>query len=178
MAESVKITLDDAAVRAMFARLATLRDLTPLMRDIGETVTESAQKRFQTSTAPDGSKWKALADGSGRKPLLKTGTMRDRITPNPQATFVEIIASARQARWHQEGTDPYVIRAKPGHSLAWPGMPLRENKQGLARPAWVTKVNHPGLPARPFMGISAEDSKAIVGLGQFYLDNLAAGRSP
>lgn len=177
MTEPVKTVFDDAAARAMFQRLAGVRDMTPLMRDIGETLTESTQQRFQTSTAPDGTPWKALADGSGRKPLLKTGNMRDRITPRAAATFVEIIASARQARWHQEGTDPYVIRAKPGHSLAWPGMQLREDSKGHAQPAWVTKVNHPGLPARPFMGISADDSKAIVALGEFYLDNLAAGRS-
>ncbi len=177
MSEPVTITFDDAAVRAMFARLSSLRDMTPLMAELGEALTASTQHRFQTGTAPDGTPWKALADGSGRKPLLKTGSMRDRITPRAAATFLEIIASARQARWHQQGTDPYVIRAKPGKALYWPGMRTRTGKDGAEVPGLVTKVNHPGLPARPFMGISSADAKTITDIGAYYLDALAAGRS-
>jgi phage virion morphogenesis protein len=178
MTDSITITVDDAQVRAMFARLSGLRDLTPLMRDLGETLTESTQKRFETGTAPDGSKWKALADGSGRTPLRKSGTMRDRITPHAAATFVEILASARQARWHQEGTKPYVIQAKPGKALYWPGMRTRiRKKDGKEVPGFVTKVNHPGLPARPFMGVSAKDAQDITALGEAFLESLASGRS-
>jgi len=165
VADELTIRIDDAAVVAMFARLRGVRDLSPLMADIGEAVLESTQQRFVTSTAPDGSKWKPLADGSGRKPLLKSGTMRDEIAPRSGRDFAELIATRRQARWHQEGTPPYTITAKPGSALHWPG---------AAHP--VPKVEHPGLPARQFMGVSAADVQTIGALGEAFLDGLAQGR--
>lgn len=90
----------------------------------------------------------------------------DLLPEDVRQAFVEIIASARQVRWHQEGTEPYTIIAKPGSALSWPG---------AKHP--IGKVNHPGLPPRPFMGISADDAKVITALGEVYLDSLAAGRS-
>jgi len=34
----------------------------------------------------------------------------------------------------------------------------------------VAKVNHPGLPARPFMGLSAEDEQSIERLAVAWLE--------
>lgn len=85
MTDPIRLTFDDAQARAMFARLSSARALAPFMRDAGELLTETTQARFRTGTAPNGSAWKALADGSGRTPLLKSGNMRDRITPHKGA---------------------------------------------------------------------------------------------
>lgn len=154
----------DDAVQAAFRRLiARGNDLTPLMAEVAEHLVESTQKRFATSTGPDGVPWPALRDGSGRKPLVASGAMRDQIFPSHGSTWAQITATARQARWHQEGTDPYVILPK-GRALHWPG---------AKHP--VGKVNHPGLPARPFMGVSAEDVQAVLAMAQAYLDDGAEG---
>lgn len=159
------IEIDDAQAQRWFGELlARGRDLSGLMDDIGETLLESTWRRFATGTAPDGTAWAPLKDGSGRTPLLDSGRMRDDIHPESGADFVELIASAKQARWHQEGTSPYVILPKAKKALAWPGGPGPRQK-----------VNHPGLPAREFMGLSAEDGEKIDALAIAWLDLDAAG---
>lgn len=158
MTEPLTITVDDAAAQRWFGELQRRgADLTPLMRDIGEVLTESSQRRFSTGIDPDGVPWVPLADGSGRTPLLDSGRMRDDISPHAEANAVEIRAGAKQARWHQEGTDPYVILPVKGKALKF-GDVIRR------------KVNHPGLPARPFIGLSAEDRQQIDRLAAAYLD--------
>lgn len=133
--------------------------LAPLMADIGEVLTESTQKRFDAGMGPDGTPWVPLADGSGRTPLNDSGRTRGGIFPTSGDDWVEISADSRQARWHQEGTKPYVILPKDKKALNWPGGP------GPRR-----KVNHPGLPARPFMGLSADDGQMIEDLAAIYLE--------
>jgi len=135
------------------------QSLAGLMADIGETLTESTQKRFDEGRAPDGTAWVALANGSGRTPLNDTHRMRDGIFPSSGDNWVEISSDAKQARWHQEGTDPYVILPKDKQALNWPGGPGPRGK-----------VDHPGLPARPFMGLSAEDEQSIEDLAIAWLD--------
>jgi len=54
----IDIHLDDREVRQALDRLQKrLGDLSPVMRDIGELITERARQRFETSTGPDGQKW-------------------------------------------------------------------------------------------------------------------------
>jgi len=156
------IDVDDALAQAWFGELLKRgSDLQPLMRDIGEILTKSTQQRFRDGVGPDGVAWEPLADGSGRTPLLDTGRLRDEISPTSGEDWVEISATAHQARYHQFGTDSYVILAKPGKALSWPGLPSRVNKAGKTVPGAVKKVNHPGLPARPFIGLSDNDRKQI-----------------
>lgn len=160
MGDAFLISVDDAKAQAWFGRLLERsRDLSGLMADIGEALTESTQRRFATGTAPDGTPWVPLADGSGRTPLVDTGRLRGEIFPSHGSDWVEIAATARQARWHQEGTDPYTIVPKGKKALAWPGGPGPRKK-----------VNHPGLPARPFIGLSAEDERTIERLAEAWLD--------
>lgn len=125
MADFLKIEVDAAKTLVWFGELQRRgTDLSPLMRDIGEVLTESAQKRFSTGLAPDGTPWVPLADNSGRTPLLDTGRMRDDISPSSGPDWVEIRAGAKQARWHQEGTDPYKIRPRNKKALAFGGKVL------------------------------------------------------
>lgn len=162
MSDTLIITVDDAQAQRWFGELIQRgRDMSGLMRDIGEVLTESTQRRFATGTGPDGVPWVPLRDGSGRTPLLDTGRMRDDISPESGADWVEIRAGAKQARWHQEGTAPYVILAKGKKSLAF---------NGGGGPVFARKVNHPGLPARPFIGLSAGDIDVIDRLARAYLD--------
>ncbi|UYC12280.1 phage virion morphogenesis protein [Xanthomonas sp. CFBP 8445] len=164
----------DQAERWFARLLSRASDLSGLMADIGETLTESTQGRFDTGIGPDGVAWQELADGSGRTPLKETGRMRDGIHPASGPDWVEIRADAKQARWHQEGTGPYEIVAKPGKALFWPGMQTRTDKSGREGPAFVKRVHHPGLPARPFLGVSAEDDASITTLAIAWLELDAA----
>lgn len=158
MTDTLVIQMDSARVDRWLAELRTrAQNPSGLMSDIGEALTESTQERFATSKAPDGTPWAKLADGSGRKPLVDTGRMRDDISPDSGPDWVEIRAGAKQARWHQQGTDPYIILPKNGKALAFGDHVVR-------------KVNHPGLPARPFLGLSTEDERDINKLVAAWLD--------
>jgi len=101
------IHVELAQARAWFERLhGRGAHLGGLMRDIGEILTKSTQRRFRDGVGPDGIPWQPLADGSGRAPLLDTGRMRDEIFPTSGEDWAQISATAKQARWHQFGTDP------------------------------------------------------------------------
>jgi phage virion morphogenesis protein len=133
--------------RALSTVQQRIGDLSPLMADIGELLTQSTKQRFATSTAPDGTPWAPLKDGSGRKPLVLTGTTRDQIFPDSGSDFVEIVASTKQSPVHQFGADPFQIETK---------------NFGF--------VEHPGVPARPFLGVSAADEAEIIKLAAAYID--------
>ena len=55
------------------------------------------------------------------------------------------------AAFHQFGTRAHTIRARNKKALAWPGM---------RHP--VKQVNHPGIKARPFFGLSNEDGAMML----------------
>lgn len=179
MANDVTITLDDAAVQAAFDRLTRLgQDASPMFAEISEHLLESTQRRFDSGTAPDGVPWAPLRDGSGRTPLRVTGTLRDQIFPSHGSDFAEISATTKYARWHQEGTDPYVILPKNGKALAFGGAVsiIAGPRKGQAgKGTVVSKVNHPGLPARPFLGLSDQDRTDIGQIAAAHLEDAAEG---
>ncbi len=162
MTSPITIQVDDAQARRWFDRLlGRSQNLAPLMADFGEMLLESTQRRFVDGVAPDGNRWAAITHRPGT-PLFDTGTMRDQIAPVSGADFVELRATARQAAFHQFGTKPYTIRPKGKKALAWPGGPGPRKK-----------VNHPGIKARPFMGLSDEDRRAMDDLVERYLAPLS-----
>jgi len=157
MTRGLTIQVDDAQVQGWFDRLlARSQDLRPLLDDFGEMLLESTRQRFLEGKDPDGNAWAPVKRGG--RPLLDTGTMHDQIAPVSGADFVELRATARQAAFHQFGTQPYTIRPKGKKALAWPGGPGPRKS-----------VNHPGLVPRPFMGLSDEDRRAMDDLVGRYL---------
>lgn len=58
MTDGFSVQLDDKTVIDRLNNISKkFSDLTPAMLAMGETLTESTKKRFETSTAPDGSRW-------------------------------------------------------------------------------------------------------------------------
>jgi len=168
MTDGLKITIDDTAVQAAFLRLTRIgQDASPMMAEIAEHLLESTQRRFDAGTGPDGAPWVPLRDGSGRTPLRVSGTLRDQISPSHGRDYAEIAAATRYARWHQEGTDPYVILPQKGRALAFAG---KDGKKIARR-----KVNHPGLPPRPFIGLSAQDRADLEQIAAAYLEDAFDG---
>lgn len=168
MTDTVTITLDDAAIQAAFDRLTRIgRDTSPMMAEIAEHLLESTQRRFDSGTDPDGVPWVPLKDGSGRTPLRVSGTLRDQIFPSHGSDFAQIAATTKYARAHQEGTSPYVILPVKGKALSF----LGPGGDRIAR----RKVNHPGLPPRPFLGLSDQDRADIEQIAGAYLEEAAGG---
>lgn len=65
MADSFTVVFYDAEVLSRLQQIARRVDnMAPAMRSIGELLAESTKARFSSSTAPDGQRWKPLADST------------------------------------------------------------------------------------------------------------------
>lgn len=185
MADTFTVRLDSAPVLARLQEIARrVDDLSPAMRGIGEMMVESTKERFASSTGPDGQRWPALAkdtilarlakisgqyaaytnlktrkvgqvrvgdkkgyyDKAGKaagkgslavanmRPLVDTGTLQDTIRYQllPGGNGVEI------------GTNRFAGEWEGGAAVHQFG-----NRKGT-------------IPARPFLGLSASDERAVL----------------
>lgn len=177
----IEVKVEDQGVLAAFNRLlAAGQNLAPVLKDIGEALVRSTQARFDTGTDPEGRPWKPLARGTfegvaagskknltkkgklsargikavtSKRPLVgETGDLRDRIAWQVEGNDLIVGTPVRYGFVHQlGGKKTYTILPKNKAALAWPGG---------AHP--VKEVVHPPLPARPFLGISADDRISIL----------------
>lgn len=163
MTDFITVTFESAPVLARLAEIARrVDDLSPAMRGIGELMVESTKDRFNSSTGPDGQRWKANALGTvlarlakikgayskrdgrltkkgaaavtSKKPLVDTGMLQDtiRYQLTPGGKGVEI------------GTNRFAGEWEGGAAVHQFG-----NRKGT-------------IPARPFLGLSASDERAVL----------------
>lgn len=141
---------------AVFDRLerasARLTDLTPVHEDIGEYMTEATKDRFRSSTAPDGTRWLAkrpatlaayLARGEGNKPkplIGASGRLGKEIAKLVSRDAVEIGSALEYSAVMQHGA------AKGAFGKTRTDRPI----------PWGD------IPARVWLGISAEDESNIL----------------
>lgn len=121
----------------------------PAYLGIGESLTVSTKKRFETSTAPDGSRWvpnkpSTLKRKKGNKPLIgKTSLLS-------QLIYFELDGNGLRV----------------GSPMEYAAM---QNNGGL-------KSQFPNLwgdiPAREFLGVSVEDEKMILNTVSDYLSSI------
>jgi phage virion morphogenesis protein len=146
---NITVRIDDAALRKAIDRVIDhMADLTPAMQDIGEYMLGATRDRFDTETAPDGSKWAALSPRyAARKArmrnalkgiLTRRGTLRDTIRYKASRSDVVIGSDRPYAAIHQLG-----------------------GQAGRGKRATI--------PARPFLGISADDQAEIIKILGDYL---------
>lgn len=163
VADSITFRLEDTVVLERLRQIAARVDnMAPAMRAIGEIMAESTQQRFSSSTGPDGERWKpnelstvlarlgsiagAYSKKTGRltkkgagaitskKPLVDTGILQDtiRYQLTPGGNGVEI------------GTNRFAGEWDGGAAVHQFG-----NRKGT-------------IPARPFLGLSASDERAVL----------------
>lgn len=174
----IDVKLDDEQAQAAFARLVRAgTQMQPLMQDIGEFLAETTKQRFQTSIAPDGSRWapntettyvnllgrykgsygktgKITASGSrraaGKKPLIgETGALSTTINYRAGSDFAEIGSPMEYAAVHQFGAK---ARSFTGGKTPWGD-----------------------IPPRPFLGLSASDREGLLEIIGAYLEDAAEG---
>ncbi|MQX36821.1 phage virion morphogenesis protein [Roseospira navarrensis] len=149
----IAIRIDDADLRrAGHALDALVRDADrahDLMDEIGAALVTSVQQRFQAGRSPDGDRWtpSRRAARTGGQTLVDRGHLRDSITHAADSRSARVGTNLIYARIHQLGGQ---IRARAGGALA---IPLPDG--GVALRKSVT------LPARPYLGISADDREEI-----------------
>lgn len=175
------ITVDDAQARARLARLAEL-GMASLMPRLGEYLTESAQRRFATQTAPDGAPWAPLQARYARrkkynqdKILTLRGYLRSQIHYQvTDARTVEVGSNQKYAAIHQlGGTIEQHAQSRKTRYRSVAGQVLfakKSHTRGVTE-RWVTRGAYQvKIPARPFLGISAEDEREIRDILANWLD--------
>ena len=168
----ITITVDDAQARAMLERLGEpgTQDLMPRL---GEYLQASTQKRFKSQTAPDGTAWAPLQPRYARrkkyakdKVLTLRGYLRSGIRYQVTgAAEVEVGSNTKYAAIHQlGGSIDQNAQSRKMRYRSVAGRVLfagRKHKRGVTE-RWVTRGAYQvNIPARPFLGISADDDKEI-----------------
>jgi phage virion morphogenesis protein len=155
----VKIEVDKhdlAAINALVTGLSDF-DAAPLVEEIVQLGENQTRKRIESGgPGPDGTKWSPNKEGT---PILfRTGRhLHDSIASTSSGTSGEWGAAWEFAHVHQEGA---VITPKSAGRLVF----MLGDKRVFAK-----KVT---IPARPFVGVSAEDAEEIKELVTDYFGRL------
>lgn len=158
----------------LLARGLTPAGMRRVLADFGVIVEGAIGRAFSSEKAPEivadvggatamaGKRWAALASGTiaarrgggGRaKALQDTGRMRQSVSSAVRGLSVEVGAGTQQSPWQHGGTKPYTI------------VPVRAAVLRFVTAAGVVfarKVDHPGIPARPFVGMDRSDAKTML----------------
>lgn len=144
----ITIEIDNRKVLDALQELARRADNPkPALKEIGEALSESTKRRFETTKGPDGKTWAknspvTLARKKGSRPLTgETGNLMDTIHWQLVGdNAVEIGSPMEYAATHQFG-------AKKGE--------FGRNRRGAPIP-WGD------IPPRPFLGISDSDETEVL----------------
>lgn len=162
MDAGVRIEIDISDLTGALSRLSGLEnaDTEQLMSDIGARLEFSMQERITTTkTAPDGTPWPPNVAGTST--LLQTGRhMLGSVAWTASATEVEAGLSWEFAHVHQDGA---VITAKNAKLLSFVVGGRRVSKKSVT------------IPARPVVGISAEDEAKIDKLATAFVERQLGG---
>jgi phage virion morphogenesis protein len=147
------IITDDEITGALLRLSAALSDMTPVMQEIGEIMVDSTKQRFPQGIAPDGSRWAPKSQTTLNRYGARTSNRID-IRPlfGPSGALSSQI-------FYEAASD----------SVTW-GSPMvyaAVQQFGAAQGAFGrTSRNGPipwgNIPARPFLGVSAEDQTNIL----------------
>lgn len=157
---SLDIEIKDHGVHDGFTRLITvMENTTPVMAAIGTGLVSSTHRRFVSQTTPAGDKWAALnpdykATKRNSRILTESGRVRDSINSRPSNDAVRVGTNVIYAAPHQFGA---TITPKSATHLVF------RMGSGMAFAKSVT------LPARPFLGISADDEEMIADTVMIFL---------
>jgi len=160
----VKVDGADEVRKRLQTLAGRMSNLSPIMRAIGDRIVEQTKRRFEAGgPAPDGTPWKEPKTPNPKRvrTLTVSGHLRDSIRPQLMGNnAVQVGTNKEYAAIHQLG----------GRTAASVILPRR--KKALKTPYGLfKKVNHPGsvISARPFLGVSAENSREILDMINDYI---------
>jgi phage virion morphogenesis protein len=147
----INVEIDTSQITAELNRLlARTGNLSPALRGIGESLTESTKKRFETYTGPDGVMWEANSDVTYERKADRSG-----IPLTDHGTLGNTIA------YQLQGGDALLI----GSSMEYAAMQQFGGTKAEFPKLWGD------IPARPFLGISEHDRTNILDTLADYLQN-------
>ncbi len=153
--------LDDEAFQDSIRELhRRVRNLRPLLQEIGEEMVEATKERFRTQRDPQGRPWRPLSPKTRKykrknqdKILTLDARLRNSIIYQVRGNRVIWGSSLAYAAAHQLGVDRIVhVREhvrRIGRGRGRSAVRVRSHRRPMR------------LPARPFLGVSAEDFRTI-----------------
>lgn len=180
-----KMSMDELLKRASWGKDSPLApprrpDITPeLGRELVQIMVSDVKKRFTSGTAPDGSRWKPLKFArprGGNMPLMDTGRLRNSIvgrfdlngvtvgTAHPGAALQNFGGTVRPVKGKFLAiplTKEAVRSGTPRGMIGTEAMPIFAKMINGVRVGHFLLLKKTVVPARPFMGLSAEGEKAL-----------------
>ncbi len=148
----------------------------------------STQRRFETETDPDGNKWKPLAKRTtlkkvrgnrqrGDKNILRvSGELYRSLVAHSDETSASVGSNRFYARVHQEGGEiRQYARSQKASLLKVRGKSrfVPRGKKGSVERNITIGEHVITIPARPYLGFSADDRARLVEIGQEFLEGAA-----
>ena len=166
MEATITITGHEQALAAISAMVARARNPQGMFDAIGAHFESSAFERFNRGVGPDGAAWlpSQRVREFGGQTLIESGDLRRSLVHVASATGAVIGSNKVYAAIHQFGGK---ITAKTAKGLAF-GVKTRGGN--AARKVVVKSVT---LPARPFLGLDADDPEQVLRIVSAWL--LAGG---
>lgn len=163
----ITIEIDNRSVLDALGQLAGRVDnLAPALSEIGERLTETTQARFNTSTAPDGQRWKQNAPATilgylgGKAGVYgKTGKITKKGMGYAQNKKTLVASGLLQDSIHWQLIPDGVAVGTDRFADAW--------DSGAAVHQFGS-INGK-IPARPFLGVSDDDERTILDIVAGYL---------
>lgn len=157
--------IDDSAIQRELQRLERKAgNLNPCLKNIGQYLVESTQERFTKEVDPAGVKWAALkastvAKKKHTKILTESSGLRDSVIYAVRNNGLRVGINKIYAAAHQFGIDKDITI--PAHKR----LITTAFKKSLKFPVWAqvkARTVNPKLPAREFLGFSADDRTEIM----------------
>ncbi|MFH2011689.1 MAG: phage virion morphogenesis protein [Pseudomonadota bacterium] len=176
----IRIQNEDKAVQSALGALAgKVKNLSPVMKIIGEYMLRSTEERFNSQgPSPDGKPWAPLKASTLKrkkhsKILTESGHLRGSIRYQLQGTSAVAIGTNKEyGAIHQlggqitQGARSETFLRKRHVNGEKKGSFKKGTTAGRGFTFGEKKIN---IPARPYLGVSARDSTEIVGIVNRYL---------
>ena len=165
--------IDDRDIQRELQRLERKAgNLNPCLKNIGEHLVESTQGRFTKEMDPAGVKWAALKESTKArkkhsKILTESSGLRDSVIYAVRNNGLRVGTNKIYAAAHQFGIDKDI--SIPTHKR----LVKTVFKKPLKFPVWAQVKSHsvnPKLPARPFLGFSADDRTEIMKITRDFIN--------
>lgn len=162
MSSPIRVEVDDRRVLDVLGELLRrVGNPRPALKEIGEDLAESTTRRFETSTAPDGSRWEENSDvtlmeylGSRKGSFRKDGGLTSKGAARlgakkPLIGETKSLSSQIHYKVLADGVEV-------GSQMEYAAMQHFGGKKSAFPHLWGD------IPARPFVGISDDDAASIL----------------
>lgn len=147
----------DAVTAALMELKLKVGDVSPVLAVLGEDMAERTKRRFSTTTAPDGTKWRANSMVTIINYLRKRGYTKKTGKINPRGQLLAMSKRPLQGRTNKLASEIFSAVVENGQALtlksnkAYARMQQKGGTRAQFKQLWGD------IPARPFMPLTVDN---------------------